>query len=171
MNCIKTLTIAQLIKLAQRFGINPRYKNPRKRKMALKKALASYWRMNPIEDCAICWEPIHPDKLFITPCVHLFCGDCLLAHINITEKCPLCRADCSYTYVINKIYELPKLFQITHVFTPILVEEQESDTEPMTVEWYQNINIRIRCLTLIINILAILIGYSIYYIVCKRIIA
>jgi hypothetical protein len=109
MKCLKNLSISQLVKLSQRYQLKPQYKNPRKRGAALRRCLRNYWKTHPIEDCAICWEPIQPKHLCITPCAHLFCNKCLLPYVRQSEKCPLCRAACPYTYLLNKIYKIPEI--------------------------------------------------------------
>jgi len=109
MKCLKNLSILQLVKLSQRFGLKPQYKNPRKRKAALVRSLRDYWRTNPIGECSICWENIQPNKLCVTPCAHLFCVECLIPYIRQSEKCPLCRAECSYASLINRMFRVPEL--------------------------------------------------------------
>jgi len=44
------------------------------------------------EDCPICFESFVETKACITPCAHLFCIDCIHAHIKANKpNCPLCR--------------------------------------------------------------------------------
>ena len=41
--------------------------------------------------CSICLDNIELNKLTITNCNHVFCKDCLLKNMHISNKCPLCR--------------------------------------------------------------------------------
>ena len=44
-------------------------------------------------ECPICKEPIGKTNCFTTDCGHKFCGECILIHSQINNKCPLCRAE------------------------------------------------------------------------------
>lgn len=135
MKCLKNLSISQLVKLSQRYQLKPQYKHPRKRGAALRRCLRHYWKTHPIEDCAICWEPIQPKHLCITPCAHLFCNKCLLPYVRQTEKCPLCRAHCSYTYLLNKMFKIPEIVaylkSLLQAHTPPVEEDPLEDREPV----------------------------------------
>ena len=132
MKCLKTLSISQLVKLSQRFNLNPQYKNPRKRKAALIRSLRDYWKTNSIGECSICWEEIQPKKLCVTPCAHLFCNECLIPYVRESEKCPLCRAHCSYTYLVNKMFKVPEL--VAFLKTLINVPRREEWAEEVFEE-------------------------------------
>jgi hypothetical protein len=132
MKCLRNLSITQLVKLSQRFGLKPQYKNPRKRKAALIRSLREYWKNNPIGECSICWEQIQPNKLCVTPCAHLFCAECLIPYVRQSEKCPLCRTECSYAYLINRMFRIPELVSFLKSIVnvnrreePAVIEEQE----------------------------------------------
>ena len=143
MKCIRNLSIQQLIKLSQRYDLKPKYKNPRKRVSALRRRLRDYWRINPIGECSICWEEIRPNELFVTPCAHLFCNKCLLPHIRQCEQCPICRADCSYTYLLKKMILFPELltFLKSLITVPHIVEEEELiEEQQLVVEEEPQIN-------------------------------
>jgi len=143
MKCIRNLSIQQLIKLSQRYDLKPKYKNPRKRVSALRRCLRNYWRINPIGECSICWEEIRPNELFVTPCAHLFCNKCLLPHIRQCEQCPICRADCSYTYLLKKMILFPELltFLKSLITVPHIVEEEELiEEQQLVVEEEPQIN-------------------------------
>ena len=133
MKCIRNLSISQLLKLSQRFNLNPQYKNPRKRKAALRRCLREHWKNHSIGECSICWEQIEPNRLCVTPCAHLFCNECLLPYVRQTEKCPLCRATCSYTTLLNKIIKIPELIaflkNLVEMSQRELTEEQEEFVE------------------------------------------
>lgn len=135
MKCIRNLSIQQLIKLSQRYDLKPKYKNPRKRVSALRRCLRNYWRINPIGECSICWEEIRPNELFVTPCAHLFCNKCLLPHIRQCEQCPICRADCSYTYLLKKMILFPELLAFLKSLIAVpRVEEEELIEDELVVE-------------------------------------
>ena len=129
MKCLKKLSILQLVKLSQRFGLNPQYKNPRKRKAALIRCLREYWKINPIGECSICWEQIQPKKLCVTPCAHLFCAECLIPYVRQSEKCPLCRAECPYVYLINRMIRIPEIVSFLKTIINISRREQEEEHE------------------------------------------
>ena len=46
-----------------------------------------------VDSCPICMDPIGKTNCFITDCGHKFCGECILQHSQINNKCPLCRGD------------------------------------------------------------------------------
>lgn len=127
MKCLKNLSVLQLVKMTQRFDLNPQYKNPRKRKAALIRSLCNYWKTNSIGECSICWEQIQPNKLCVTPCAHLFCLECLIPYIRHSEICPLCRSECSYTYIINRLFRKPEFARFLKRL--INVSRQEEWTE------------------------------------------
>ena len=131
MKCIRNLSISQLLKLSQRFDLNPQYKNPRKRKIALRRCLREYWKNHSIGECSICWEQIEPNKLCVTPCAHLFCNECLLPYVRQTEKCPLCRATCSYTNLLNKIIKIPEVIAFLKNLVEISQRELTEEEEPI----------------------------------------
>jgi hypothetical protein len=155
MKCLKNLSIIQLVKLSQRFDLNPQYKNPRKRKAALIRSLREYWKTNSIGECSICWEEIEPKKLCVTPCAHIFCFDCLIPYIRQSEKCPLCRAECSYAHILSKLFRIPELAivlkrlinvsrqeeWIEEVEEEEIEEEEESIEETRTIIYHVNIYI------------------------------
>ena len=155
MKCLKNLSIIQLVKLSQRFGLNPQYKNPRKRKAALIRSLREYWKTNSIGECSICWEEIEPKKLCVTPCAHIFCFDCLIPYIRQSEKCPLCRAECSYAHILSKLFRIPGLAivlkrlinvsrqeeWIEEVEEEEIEEEEESIEDDRTIIYHVNIYI------------------------------
>ena len=99
---LNKLRMKQLLLLSQRFDIKVEYKNPQKRKKALLMYIKKYLEIQPIE-CPICLEQIKYHSIISTRCVHLFCDGCLLAHVKITESCPICRMECSYLYVCANI--------------------------------------------------------------------
>ncbi len=136
MKCLKTLSISQLVKLSKRFHLNPQYKNPRKRKAALIRCLRVYWNTHPIGECSICWEQIQPKKMCVTPCAHLFCNECLIPYVRQSEKCPICRAQCSYTYLINKMFKVPGL--VAFLKNIINVPRREDWTEEPMEEVFEN---------------------------------
>lgn len=62
--------------------------------------------------CSICLDTIELNKLTITDCNHVFCKDCLLKNMHISNKCPLCRQKIKknslsfvskFKYINNKI--------------------------------------------------------------------
>ena len=154
MKCIRNLSISQLLKLSQRFNLNPQYKNPRKRKTALRRCLRAYWRDHPIEECSICWEKIQPNKLCVTPCAHLFCNECLIPYVRQTEKCPLCRAECSYVHLLNKMFKKPELIAFLQTLMNVpqteesleesLEESIEESIEDNIITYHINIYISIQ---------------------------
>ena len=154
MKCLKNLSIIQLVKLSQRFDLNPQYKNPRKRKAALIRSLRDYWKTNSIGECSICWEEIEPKKLCVTPCAHLFCFECLIPYVRQSEKCPLCRAECPYADILSKLFRIPGLAIVLKRLINVSrqeewteeeeeeeVEEEEPIEETQTVIYHVNIYI------------------------------
>ena len=153
MKCLKNLSIIQLVKLSQRFDLNPQYKNPRKRKAALIRSLRDYWKTNSIGECSICWEEIEPKKLCVTPCAHLFCFECLIPYVRQSEKCPLCRAQCPYADILSKLFHNPELSIVLKRLINVSrqeewTEEEEEEEEPIedtrTVIYHVNIYIIIQ---------------------------
>ena len=153
MKCLKNLSIIQLVKLSQRFDLNPQYKNPRKRKAALIRSLRDYWKTNSIGECSICWEEIEPKTLCVTPCAHLFCFECLFPYVRQSEKCPLCRAQCPYADILSKLFHNPELSIVLKRLINVSrqeewTEEEEEEEEPIedtrTVIYHVNIYIIIQ---------------------------
>ena len=157
MKCLKNLSIIQLVKLSQRFDLNPQYKNPRKRKAALIRSLRDYWKTNSIGECSICWEEIEPKKLCVTPCAHLFCFECLIPYVRQSEKCPLCRAQCPYADILSKLFHNPELSIVLKRLINVSrqeewteeeeeeeVEEEEPIEDTRTVIYHVNIYIIIQ---------------------------
>jgi hypothetical protein len=101
--CLNKIKMQQLLMIIQRYGLNPKYKNPQKRKKAIKKTLLRYWKYEKRESCSICFEDIRFDNMIITPCSHFFCDMCLFSHIKLSETCPICRSYCSHIYVVERI--------------------------------------------------------------------
>ena len=68
-------------------------------------------------ECPICYETIGVDQRIVTNCNHVFCGDCMSAHLNTCQAeftdpcCPMCRT----TY---------ELFEIPNVKTFEVISEQ-----------------------------------------------
>ena len=68
-------------------------------------------------ECPICYETIGVDQRIVTNCNHVFCGDCMSAHLNTCQTeftdpcCPMCRT----TY---------ELFEIPNVKTFEVISEQ-----------------------------------------------
>jgi hypothetical protein len=68
-------------------------------------------------ECPICYETIGVDQRIVTNCNHVFCGDCMSAHLNTCQSeftdpcCPMCRT----TY---------ELFEIPNVKTFEVIREQ-----------------------------------------------
>lgn len=47
------------------------------------------------DDCAICYESLkgsNEDKIYKTPCTHIFHAECLKKWVRSKLECPLCRA-------------------------------------------------------------------------------
>jgi hypothetical protein len=132
MKCLKNMSISQLLKLSQRYDLNPQYKNPRRRKAALIRCLREYWKINPIGECSICWEQIQSKELCVTPCAHLFCAKCLIPYVRESEKCPLCRAECSYEYIINKTFHIPDLAKFLKSLINVQRREEWAEEEEGT---------------------------------------
>ena len=44
-----------------------------------------------IRKCSICLDDIELNKITITNCNHVYCKDCLLKNMYLSNKCPLCR--------------------------------------------------------------------------------
>ena len=161
MKCLNNLSISQLIKLSQRFGLKPQYKNPQKRAAALRRCLRAFWRNNPIGECSICWEQIRPKSLCVTPCAHLFCNTCLLPYIRETEKCPLCRAECSYTHLIHKMLKIPEIVALLKRLVNIprreeWAEEQVAEEEQVAQEEEISVGEETRAVIYHINIYIII---------------
>ena len=106
-------------------------------------------------ECSICWEEIEPKKLCVTPCAHIFCFDCLIPYIRQSEKCPLCRAECSYAHILSKLFRIPELAivlkrlinvsrqeeWIEEVEEEEIEEEEESIEDDRTIIYHVNIYI------------------------------
>ena len=118
------LTMKQLLLLSQRYDMTPVYKNPQKRRRALFFQIKKYLEKQEIE-CAICLESIKYNTIIATPCAHLFCDSCLIRHIKNSEKCPICRVSCPYTYVVDHIFydRIPVLNKIIETDT---IEDEEA---------------------------------------------
>lgn len=49
------------------------------------------------EECPICLCKISQTNLFITECAHVFCNNCIVVHIIMSnEFCPMCRSTCTF---------------------------------------------------------------------------
>ena len=138
MKYLKNLSISQLIQLSQRFDLNPTYKNPQKRAAALRRCLHAHWKDHPIGECSICWEEIPPNKLFVTPCAHLFCVECLLPYVRQSELCPLCRGECSYVYFTQKLFQSPELVVLLKQCLPQIQEEEEEQEQQEQQEQHEH---------------------------------
>lgn len=42
-------------------------------------------------ECPVCFKKLGDKNIFITNCGHVFCGNCIVANIKFTDKCPMCR--------------------------------------------------------------------------------
>lgn len=42
-------------------------------------------------ECPICLKKLGDKNIFVTSCGHVFCGSCMIANMNFTDRCPLCR--------------------------------------------------------------------------------
>lgn len=42
-------------------------------------------------ECPICLKKLGNKNIFVTSCGHVFCGSCMIANMNFTDRCPLCR--------------------------------------------------------------------------------
>jgi hypothetical protein len=118
---VDRLSLNQLLTIIQRFGLNPIYKNPQKRKVAIKKCVEKYLNNNGLDPCVICYESMNFKNVIITPCTHFFCDTCLIPHINKSETCPICRGSCPYTYVM-KMIPMNRLFLHIKIDTEINIE-------------------------------------------------
>ena len=52
-------------------------------------------------ECPICLQK--KNNNVITECNHTFCDECLVRHLIIQPKCPLCRKICNYQYITKQI--------------------------------------------------------------------
>lgn len=50
--------------------------------------------------CPICQDP--PNDAVWTPCVHVFCHDCLASWLKDNDTCPTCRLQCTYDDVFSE---------------------------------------------------------------------
>ena len=62
----------------------------------------------PNYECTICLEKIKINNISLTKCKHIYCRNCLMKTLEISDKCPLCRQKIrknSLTFVSNFKYE------------------------------------------------------------------
>jgi len=176
---IGRLSILQMFKLANRYGITPEYKNPQNRKKVLQRCLKGYWVKNTkANECAICLEQISFKTVIVTPCAHLFCDVCILPNLCRSQNCPICRTWLSFSYMFGQISRdrIPSLYSHWKVFKTTtqmnvlfqnigvanMVEEEAEAEVNIRNNWFtlihrQNIGAYFRYIIMLINILSLLI--------------
>lgn len=175
---IGRLSILQMFKLANRYGITPEYKNPQNRKKVLQRCLKGYWVKNTkANECAICLEQISFKTLIVTPCAHLFCDVCILPNLCRSQNCPICRTWLSFSYMFGQISRdrIPSIYSRWKVFktTPQMnvlfqnigvanIVEEEAETE---INIRQNIGAYFRCIVIITCHIGIMFLLDHYYLV------
>jgi hypothetical protein len=69
------------------------------------------------DDCIICYEPLNQDSGCVTTkCGHKYCPACFVAHMNIDNKCAMCRTEIPMKKPESmKEYEGPNFLDDRHV--------------------------------------------------------
>lgn len=63
-------------------------------------------RKSKKDECPICLQNIKTQ--IKTNCNHIFCDICILRHLNISNTCPMCRAECYIIHITCQITERRK---------------------------------------------------------------
>lgn len=87
------------------------------------------------ETCPVCLKILGDKGIFITKCGHTFCGACIFANLNYTNKCPLCRQVIMDDTVednsspISTPSEAPEQLDIVCVYTDLILQNLRDDSE------------------------------------------
>lgn len=57
--------------------------------------------------CIICFDEIPKNNVTVTPCMHVFCKDCIIPWIREYKNCPTCRANVSLSETNILVSEMP----------------------------------------------------------------
>ena len=88
------------------------------------------------ETCPVCLKVLGDKGIFITKCGHTFCGACIFANLNYTNKCPLCRQviidgqDDVTDSPISTPSEAPEQLDIVCVYTDLILQNLRDDSDP-----------------------------------------
>lgn len=115
------LKVYHMVSFIERYKLVVKYNNPQRRYDVMSRALSTYWKHNPLEECSICLEPGNFDIAVATPCGHIFCDACLIPHVRRKETCPNCREACSYSSILSQI-SVHRLIQLRPICTKPIEE-------------------------------------------------
>ena len=137
---LSRLKVYHMVSFIKRFNLDVKYNNPQRRYDVMKRALKSYWKNNPLEECSVCLEPGNFDIAVATPCGHVFCDACLIPHIRRKETCPNCREQCTYLSILSQIsiHRLAKLRMVCTEPIQRIDNEYTIQTETLETEYDDN---------------------------------